>query len=128
MEKQSFNTPKVLRTNTTFPQAVIAGDYIFISGTAGIDSVSGKLISADFEEQAMQAFNNVQTILQEAGSSLENVVKTTVFMVSGCDPDFVVINKIYASYFPENAPARSAPQVMPFPAGILISIECIAYL
>jgi 2-iminobutanoate/2-iminopropanoate deaminase len=127
-KKESFNTNKVLRTNLAFPQAVIANDFIFISGTPGIDSLTGKLISDSFEDQATQAFKNVKTILEEAGSSMDKIVKTTIFMVAGCDGDFKIINKIYSSFFPENAPARSAPQVMPFPGGILISIECIALL
>jgi 2-iminobutanoate/2-iminopropanoate deaminase len=58
------------------------------------------------------------------GSSLKKIVKTTVFMVTG--NDFAILNKVYGEFFPDNAPARSTPQVMPFPAGILISIECIA--
>ena len=57
---------------------------------------------------------------------MNKIVKTTVFMVSG--NDFSILNKVYATVFPENAPARSTPQVMPFPAGILISVECIAVL
>ena len=57
---------------------------------------------------------------------MNKIVKTTVFMVSG--NDFSILNKVYAEVFPENAPARSTPQVMPFPAGILISVECIAVL
>ena len=57
---------------------------------------------------------------------MNKIVKTTVFMVSG--NDFSILNKVYAAVFPENAPARSTPQVMPFPAGILISVECIAVL
>jgi len=69
---------------------------------------------------------NIQTILEQAGSHLSKIVKTTVFMVTG--NDFSILNKVYAEFFPENAPARSAPQVMPFPAGILISVECIATL
>ena len=124
--RQNFNTAKVLRTNLVFPQAVIAGDFIFLSGTVGIDSGTGKIISDSFEEQARQTFANIKTILEEAGSSLEKIVKTTIFMVSGCDPDFKIINKIYSEVFPENAPVRSAPQVMPFPGGILVSVECIA--
>jgi 2-iminobutanoate/2-iminopropanoate deaminase len=126
MKKQSFNTTKVLRSNFVFPQAVITDSLIFISGTVGIDSSTGKLISDSFEDQAMQAFKNVKTILEEAGSDMQKVVKTTIFMVSGCDPDFKIINKVYSTFFPENAPARSGPQVMPFPGGVLISIECIA--
>jgi 2-iminobutanoate/2-iminopropanoate deaminase len=121
-----FNTDKVPRTNLAFPQAVIAGDYIFISGTVGIDPATGKLISDNFKNQAVQAFENVQTILKEAGSGLEKVVKTTLYMVGGCDSDFTIINKVYSDFFPANPPARSAPQVLPFPGGVLISVECIA--
>lgn len=124
----NFNTTQVPRTNMAFPQAVIAGNFIFLSGTWGLDPETGKLISDSFEEQAMQTFRNIETILQEAGSSLQKVVKTTIFMVSGSDADFSVINKVYSHFFPESAPARSAPQLMPFPGGILISVECIAMI
>ncbi len=124
--KTNFNTEKVLRTNLAFPQAVIAGNLIFLSGTWGLDTAAGKLISDNYEEQAVQTFKNIKTILEEAGSSMEKVVKTTIFMVAGCDSDFKIINKIYSEFFPENPPVRSAPQVLPFPGGILISVECIA--
>ena len=106
-----------------FPQAVIADNFIFISGTTGVNPVTGKL-SDSFEEQAMQSFMNIKTILEELGSNMNKIVKTTVFMVSG--NDFSILNKVYQEVFPENAPARSTPQVMPFPAGILISVECVA--
>lgn len=58
------------------------------------------------------------------GSSMDKIVKTTVFMVAG--NDFSILNKVYAEVFPDNAPARSTPQIMPFPAGILLSVECVA--
>lgn len=106
-----------------FPQAVIADNFIFVSGTPGIDPATGKIISSDFEEQVCQSFSNIKTILEDAGSDMSRVVKTTIFMVSG--NDFAVINKVYAEFFPNNAPARSTPQVMPFPGGILVSVECI---
>jgi len=125
-ERKNFNTPKAPRMNPAFPQAVIANGMIFLSGTTGLDTETGKVVSADFEEQTRQCFRNIQTILEEAGSRLDQVVKTTIFMVTG--NDFAVINKVYQEFFPENAPARSTPQVMPFPAGILISVECIALL
>jgi len=107
-----------------FPQAVIADKFIFLSGMPGLDPVSGSLVSADFEAQTRQCFSNIKAVLEEAGSSLAKIVKTTVFVVAG--NDFGVLNKVYSEFFPENAPARSAPQVMPFPAGILVSVECIA--
>ena len=81
------------------------------------------LISDNFEGQAKQSFKNIKAILEESGSSMSKVVKTTIFMVTG--NDFSFINKVYGEFFPENPPARSTPQVMPFPAGILISVECI---
>jgi 2-iminobutanoate/2-iminopropanoate deaminase len=121
--KISFNTPKVARLNTVIPQAVIAGNMVFVSGTAGINPETGKLIDGGIEEQAMQAFFNIQTILTEAGSSLD------IFMVHGEDSDFSKINRVYAHFFPDSPPARSAPQVLPFPGGsILVSIECIAVI
>lgn len=109
---------------TTFPQAVITGDYIFLSGMPGLDPVSGQVVSENFEDQLRQSFLNIKTVLQEAGSDLSKIVKTTIFMVTG--NDFSVVNKVYAEMFHESAPARSTPQVMPFPAGILVSVECIA--
>lgn len=122
--RENFNTDKVARPNPVFPHAVIAGDYIFLSGTAGFDPVSGQITTDSFEEQARQCFLNIRLILEDAGSSLEKIVKTTIFMVAG--NDFSVINKVYKEFFPEQAPARSTPQVMSFPAGILVSVECIA--
>ena len=122
--QQNFNTPKAPRMSQAFPQAVLTDQYIFVSGTPGLDLQTGKVISDNFEDQTRQAFQNIKVILEETGSSLKKIVKTTIFMVSG--NDFSVINKVYGEFFPENPPARSTPQVMPFPAGILISIECIA--
>ncbi len=124
--RKNFNTSKVARMTEIFPQAVITGEYIFLSGMPGIDPVSGKLNSDDFEDQTRQCFQNIKTVLGAAGSNMTKVVKTTIFMVTG--NDFAIINKIYSEFFPENAPARSTPQVMPFPGGILISVECIATL
>ena len=123
--RKNFNTPKLPRMTDVFPQAVIADKFIFISGTPGFNAATGKL-SDSFEEQALQSFLNIKLILEELGSSMDKIVKTTVFMVSG--NDFSILNKVYREVFPENAPARSTPQVMPFPAGILISVECVALL
>jgi len=125
MQITNFNTSKVPRSTQAFPQAAIVGEMIFISGTTGVDPATGK-VSPDFESQVRQAFLNVRTIIEEAGSSLNHIAKTTVFMVMG--NEFAILNKVYAEFFPENAPARSTPQVMPFPGGVLISVECIAFM
>src|ERR1700712_1342680 len=121
--RKNFNTSKVPRMSEIFPQAVIADKFVFVSGTPGINPSTGQ-VAESFEDQARQSFLNIQLILEELGSSLDKIVKTTVFMVSG--NDFSILNKVYAEIFPDSAPARSTPQVMPFPAGILISVECIA--
>ena len=126
MTRKNFNTSKIARMTEVFPQAVITDNYIFLSGMPGIDPITGKVNNDNFEDQARQCFLNIKTVLEEAGSNLAKIVKTTIFMVTG--NDFGIINKIYGEFFPENAPARSTPQVMPFPAGILISVECIALL
>lgn len=124
--RKNFNSSRAPRMSDAFPQAVIADNFIFISGTPGIDPVTGQIISSDFERQVRQSFSNIKVILEDAGSDLSKVVKTTIFMVAG--NDFSVINKVYMEFFPTQAPARSTPQVMPFPAGILVSIECIAQI
>ena len=126
MTRKNFNTTKVARMSEAFPQAVITDNYIFLSGMPGLDPITGKVAGDNFEDQARQCFLNIKTVLEEGGSNITKIVKTTVFMVTG--NDFGILNKIYSEFFPENAPARSTPQVMPFPAGILISVECIALL
>lgn len=124
--RKNFNTQLAPRMSEVFPQAVIAGNFVFLSGTPGLDPATGKIVSDDFEAQVRQSFSNIKVILEEAGSGLSKIVKTTIFMVSG--NDFSIINKVYKEFFAQEAPARSTPQVMPFPAGILVSVECIAQL
>jgi len=75
MQPKSFNTTKVPRSNTVIQQASIAGNVIYVSGTTGVDPLTGKLIEGGFEEQIRQAFKNIQTILEEAGSALNKIAK-----------------------------------------------------
>ena len=124
--RRNFSTNRAPKLSETFPQSVIADNLIFISGMPGFDTATGQVISSDFEEQVRQSLENIKIILEDAGTSLSKVVKTTIFMVAG--NDFGVINKVYKEFFPNDAPARTTPQVMPFPAGILVSIECIAQI
>ena len=84
-ECKSFNTSKAPQMSQVFPQAVIADKYIFLSGTPGYDLNSGQVVSDDFEEQSRQCFLNIKIIMEEAGSSLNKVIKATVFMVTGND-------------------------------------------
>jgi 2-iminobutanoate/2-iminopropanoate deaminase len=102
---------------------VQAGDFLFVSGQAGLNPATGTPAGDSFEDQARQAFENLSTVLQAAGSSLQHVVKTTIFCADATA--FANLNQLYAEYFPENPPARSVP-VVQLPRGLLISIECIA--
>jgi 2-iminobutanoate/2-iminopropanoate deaminase len=108
-----------------YSQAVIAGGFVFCSGTAGIDPVTGE-IADGIEAQTEQALRNLAAILDEAGSSLRDVVKTTIFY-SDVD-DFAVLNAVYARHMPDPPPARSAPANVTLPRGLLVSIEAIAVL
>jgi 2-iminobutanoate/2-iminopropanoate deaminase len=119
-------TPKAPKMSSVFPQAVIAGPFVFLAGTPGLLPDTLQVVSNDFEDQLRQAFANMKAILEAAGSGLDLVVKTTVFMVAG--NDFAVLNKVYGEVFQDNPPVRSTPQVNPFPAGMLVSVECIAML
>lgn len=126
LERTNFNTSKVALMSQVYPQAVIADKFIFLSGMPGLDPVSGQVINDNFEDQTRQCFLNIKTIVEEAGSSMDKIVSTKIYMVSG--NGFSIINKVYTEFFPHNASAGSTPQVMLFPAGILISVECIAQL
>jgi 2-iminobutanoate/2-iminopropanoate deaminase len=102
---------------------VRAGDFLFVSGQAGLDPATGSPAGDTFEQQARQAFENLSTVLQAAGSSLAHVVKTTIFCADA--GAFATLNQLYSEYFPDNPPTRSVP-IVQLPRGLLISIECIA--
>jgi 2-iminobutanoate/2-iminopropanoate deaminase len=106
-----------------YSQAIVAGGFAFCSGTAGIDPVSGQ-IAEGVEAQTEQALQNVAAILAAAGTSIDQVVKTTIFYANVAD--FATINEIYARHMPSPPPARSAPANVDLPHGLLISIEAIA--
>ena len=106
-----------------YSQAVRLGELLFIAGQGGLDPRTGALAGATFELQARQAFENLRAILEDAGSSLDRVVKTTCFLAA---PEaFDELNALYAEYFPTDPPVRSAP-VVRLPRGLLFSIEAIA--
>jgi 2-iminobutanoate/2-iminopropanoate deaminase len=99
------------------------GDLIFVSGQAGLDPSSGQLAGATFELQARQAFQNLRALLEDAGSGLDQVVKTTCFLA--VPEAFDALNALYTEYFPTAPPARSTP-VVQLPRGLLFSIEAVA--
>jgi len=106
-----------------YSQAVRLGELLFVAGQAGLDPSSGALAGTTFELQARQAFDNLRAILEDAGSSLDQVVKTTCFLA--VPEAFDQLNAVYAEYFPVVPPVRSAP-VVQLPRGLLFSVEAIA--
>lgn len=106
-----------------YSQAIKFGGLVFTSGQIPLDA-SGVLVPGGIEEQAHQVFRNLQAVLEEAGASLSSVVKATVFMKDM--NDFVTVNGIYASYFGDHKPARSAVEVARLPKDVLVEIEVIA--
>jgi 2-iminobutanoate/2-iminopropanoate deaminase len=113
------NMPKALGP---YSHAVRVGDLLFVAGQAGINPTTGTAPDT-FEAQARQAFQNLATVLDAAGSSLQHVAKTTVFLTDAAN--FPKMNDLYAEFFPTNPPVRSTP-IVQLPRGLLISIECIA--
>jgi 2-iminobutanoate/2-iminopropanoate deaminase len=106
-----------------YSQAVRAGDTVYVAGQAGIDPHSGQIAGDSFDAQARQAFLNLKAVLEDAGSSLQRVVKVTCFVA---DPNaFAVLNTLFAEFFPVSPPVRSVPLVQ-LPRGLLFSIDAIA--
>ena len=108
-----------------YSQAIVAGGMVFCSGTAGIDPVTGTAPEG-IDAQTEQALRNLGAVLEAAGASLDDVVKTTIFY-SDVD-DFGRLNAVYARHMPDPPPARSAPAGVRLPRGLLVSIEAIAVL
>ena len=103
-----------------------AGSLLFVSGQIPLDPASGQLVENTIQAQAARSLENLEAILTQAGGTLDNVVKTTVFLKDM--EDFVEMNRVYKTYFPENCPARSAVQVARLPKDVLVEIEAIAVL
>ena len=106
-----------------YSQAIVAGGFVFCSGTVGIDPATG-VPGNGIEAQTELALRNLGAILAEAGTSLAGLVKTTIFYTDVAD--FPVINAVYERFMPDPPPARSAPASVVLPRGLLISIEAIA--
>lgn len=103
----------------------VVGDVIYVSGQIGLDPSINEMVAGGVEEQAKQALTNITNILKSQGLTMNNVVKTTVLLAD--IKDFVTVNEIYATFFKEPYPARSAFAVKDLPKGALVEIEVIAY-
>jgi 2-iminobutanoate/2-iminopropanoate deaminase len=109
-----------------YSQAIRVGELVFVSGQLPVDPASGKLVEGDITAQTERVLRNVGAILQAAGSSLANLVKTSVFLADL--NDFAAMNEAYAKFAGEAPPARSTFQVAALPAGARLEIEVVAHL
>jgi 2-iminobutanoate/2-iminopropanoate deaminase len=123
MDRHRISTENAPAALGPYSQAIVANGFVFCSGTVGIEPETGALPEG-VAEQTEQALSNLAAILEAAGSSLEQLVKTTIFYTNV--EDFATINEIYGRYMPDPPPARSAPANLALPRGLLISIEAIA--
>ena len=123
---------KVLETKNApgaigpYSQGFEVNGFVYTSGQIPVDPATGEVVEATIQAQATQSLTNLKAIVEQAGGTLDNVVKTTVFLKSM--DDFVEMNRVYQTFFPENCPARSAVQVAKLPKDVLVEMEAIAVL
>ena len=124
--KQVIHTDKAPAAIGPYSQAVQVGQLLFTSGQVPIDPETGAIVEGGIQEQARQSLNKIKAILNAAGTNMGAVVKTTVFLQDM--NDFAAMNEVYAQFFQEPYPARSAVQVGRLPKDALVEIEAIAQL
>lgn len=123
MNKQ-ISTDKAPAAIGPYSQAIEAGGMVFVSGQLPIDPATGAFVEGGVKEQTRQSLTNAQNILREAGVDLSHVVKTTVFLSDMAN--FGAMNEVYAEFFTQPFPARSAVAVKTLPKDALVEVECIA--
>jgi 2-iminobutanoate/2-iminopropanoate deaminase len=109
-----------------YSQAIVANGFVFCSGQIPLDPTTGAIVEGGIEAQTHQVLKNLSAVLQAAGTNLNQVVKTTVFLQSMSD--FAAMNAIYATYFTQNPPGRSTVEVAKLPRAALVEIEVVAVL
>ena len=126
MKHQAIQTANAPRAIGPYSQAIRTGELLFLSGQIPLDPSTGELVSGGIEVQTRRVLDNLGAILQSAGGSFADVVKTTIYLVDLAE--FAVMNGVYESYFTQPAPARATVQVAALPKGARIEIEAVARL
>ncbi len=124
--KETISTENAPGAIGPYSQAVKTGNMVFCSGQIPIDPATGEFVSNDVAEQTTQVLKNLSAVLEAAGTNLNNVVKTTVFLADM--NDFTAMNEIYAEFFSENKPARATVQAARLPRDARVEIDCIAVI
>jgi 2-iminobutanoate/2-iminopropanoate deaminase len=124
MTKETISTEKAPGAIGPYSQAIKAGGMIYCSGQIPIDIATGEFVAGGVAEQTRQVLVNLSAVLESAGSGLNDVVKTTVFLADM--NDFAAMNEVYAEFFSENKPARATVQAARLPRDARVEIDCIA--
>ncbi len=124
MDRMVVSTDKAPAAAACYSQAVVVGNFVFTAGTIAMDPQTGELVGEDVGAQTRQVLRNLQAVLEAAGSSLQRVVKTTVFVTDM--GTFGAMDAAYAEFFPDQPPARSTVQVAGLARGALLEIEAVA--
>ncbi len=124
MSREIISTDAAPRAVGPYSQAMRAGGFLFLSGQIALDPRSGQLVGGDIKQQTRRMLENVKALLQAAGSSLNRVVKCTVFLADM--NDFGAMNEEYGSFFQEEPPARTTVAASRLPRGALVEIDVIA--
>ena len=122
--REIIHTDQAPRAVGPYSQAIRLDSLVFTAGQIAIDPTTNKFIDGNIEQQTRQVLNNLSAVLEEAGSSLNQVIKTTVFL-SDMD-NYAALNGVYTEFFSEAKPARSTVAVAKLPLGALVEIECVA--
>lgn len=123
MTKKPISTDSAPKAIGPYSQGISAGDLVFVSGQTPIDPATGSLVPGDAAVQARRCLENLKAVLEAGGSSLEHVVKTTVFLIDMAD--FKAMNGVYAEFFGSTPPARSTVAVAGLPLGARVEIEAV---
>jgi 2-iminobutanoate/2-iminopropanoate deaminase len=126
MSRQVIHAENAPKAVGPYSHAIVANGFVYTAGQTGVDPATGQMVEGGVTGQTAQAIKNVKAILEEAGTSLDNVVKTTVYLHA--ISDFQAMNKVYAEYFPTNPPARTTVGDLDLPLGAQVEIETVAVL
>lgn len=124
MTRQAISTDSAPKAIGPYSQAIVDGDFLFCSGALGLDPASGEFVGPGVAEQAERALKNLSGVLDAAGFTFNDIVKTTIFLVDMAD--FAAVNELYARFMPDPPPARSTVAVAALPRGARVEIEAIA--
>ena len=124
MDRVVVSTDKAPAAVGPYSQAIIAGDLVYTAGQLSLDPNTGELVGEGIGAQTRQTMENLKNVLEAAGTSLDRVVKTTIYLTD--IGNFAELNSVYGEFFPSDPPARSTVEIGPLPKGALVEIDAVA--